>query len=1195
MKKPALDIRSYSIRAKMFLFISLLITIVVVSFFIFTDLTGVPFTDIESDYHKVLDEAVASVNQIADVRKENVNRRILRFTSNIETFVKSNLTKSYISNGESLAENHEFIQYLEDYRTTFNIFDNIQVADIQSGKIIASTRSKDIGRDVSYVDYFKGAMKSRRYHICFAFDPTDGAADLYVSHVLDVDSQPRYIIIMNVTMSDFMAALSYNIQRGDTSETILANNDGLLLVSLKHKLPSGEAPVPLQYKVRTVMMERALDANEGTIIGTDYKGTKVLAAYRYIPIDAATGWGLVVKRDYSEVLAPYYTKLRYVIVLILCYLTAALIVANIIIRWQTRPIFILTKAACEVGKGRLDTVVTVESKDELGQLAYSFNKMVREIRESHIELSRRRDFLQKVLDNTTNAVYSIDLAGNFLLTNYKVSCITGYSADELIGRPFSILFDNDVLPQVNKQFIRASVDGERVVNYEIELTRKDAAKRIIIFNVTPVYENEKIEMLIGTAEDITELKELEYQIKRSEIRLRAIFEQSPVGIVIVESQFGRFVAINQAFCDIVGYSMEEMSKLTFQEITHPDDLAVSLANRKKLVEGDIDKFSAEKRYIHKNGGVVWVKIVVVSLWVEGEASDCHLAIVEDITKQREMEELRRVNEKRLEAMVQLHQMAGKPVNEIMDFVLQSSLDLTGSAIGFINFGNEDESEYVPGAYSVNVMKECAVKRDELRFPIEHAGLWAEAVRRRGPVIVNNYETTTLNKRGCPQGHMPLKSLMVVPTFDSGRIAVLTAVGNKDGECTQTDVNQLTILMDWLWQNLEHKRLTDAVKAAGLYSRNLIETSLDPLITITHGGKISDVNAATESITGCSRDELIGTNFSNYFTEPDKAEAGYRRVFDYGEVRDYELGIRHRNGNITPVLYNASVYKDEAGTVIGVFAAARDISEQKRMEEELRRFNEELSEKVKEETNKRLQGEQLLRQQSKMAAMGEMISLIAHQWKQPLNVIAITAQDLKDAYVYGELDAGYLNKSQRTIIDHVEFMVNTVSDFRKFLLPSKEKVQFDIKKAIEELVGMFSSYFMKDSIFINITSDEGVFFNSITGYPNEFKQVILNIINNARDAILSRRGEKGQSGDKDNIDINISNAGGEKIIITIRDTGGGIQEDIIDRVFDAHFTTKPSNVGTGIGLYMSKTIIENNMGWRLTVRNIEGGAEFKIEI
>ncbi|WP_420265579.1 GAF domain-containing protein [Candidatus Magnetominusculus dajiuhuensis] len=816
MRKSLLDTLSSSIRAKMSLFISLLIFVVMGSLFIFTDLTGVPFTDIESDYEEYFDGAVANLNQIADTRKDNINKKILSLTSNIETFVDSSLTKSYVSDDVALAGNKEFIQYLEDYRRTYNIFDNIQMADIESGKIIAATRTIDIGRDVSYEYYVTGAIKTPCYHICFAFDRADGDTDLYISHVINVDSKPRYVIIMNVSAADIFAAINSNSQRGDNTETVLADNDGRLLVELKHPLPDGSKAVPLQYRVDAPIMAHALKANEGTIVGNDYRGAKVLAAYRYIPIDADAGWALVVKRDYSDVLAPYYHKLRYVIVLILCYIVAALIVTNIIIRWLTGPILILKKAACEIGKGRLDTVVEVKTKDELGQLARTFNNMVKDL--------------------------------------------------------------------------------------------------------------------------------------------------------------------------------------------------------------------------------------------------------------RELEETRRINEKRLEYMVQINQLSDKPLSEIMDFVLEKSIELANSSIGFIAFGNEDETEFTKSAFSKNVMNECVVRKDVLRFSVEHFGLWGEALRQRGPVIVNSYETTTLNKKGYPQGHVPLKNMLFVPTFDGDRIVLVTAVGNKDGQYTQTDVNQLTILMDGLWQNIERKRLTD----------------------------------------------------------------------------------------------------------------------------ELRRLNDELMEKVIEETQKRQRGEQLLTQQSKMAAMGEMISLIAHQWKQPLNVIAVTAQDLNDAYSYGELNAEYLTNTQETIVKHVEFMVNTVDDFRKFLRPSKEKVQFDVKKAIEELVGLFSAYFVKDNCVINITSDEGGFSYNATGYPNEFKQVILNIINNARDAILSRREGK-LSADRDNIDIHISHADGGNMIITISDTGGGIPEDIIGRVFDAHFTTKASNIGTGIGLYMSKTIIETNMGWSLTVRNIEGGAEFKIEI
>lgn len=137
---------------------------------------------------------------------------------------------------------------------------------------------------------------------------------------------------------------------------------------------------------------------------------------------------------------------------------------------------------------------------------------------------------------------------------------------------------------------------------------------------------------------------------------------------------------------------------------------------------------------------------------------------------------------------------------------------------------------------------------------------------------------------------------------------------------------------------ERRTASEALRRAGAYNRTLIEASLDPLVTIAPDGKVTDVNNATERVTGHSRQELVGTDFSGYFTEPERARAGYQQVFREGWVQDYELGIRHRDGRVTPVLYNASLYRDEAGQVVGVFAAARDISERKKAERELRRLN-----------------------------------------------------------------------------------------------------------------------------------------------------------------------------------------------------------------------------------------------------------------
>ena len=138
---------------------------------------------------------------------------------------------------------------------------------------------------------------------------------------------------------------------------------------------------------------------------------------------------------------------------------------------------------------------------------------------------------------------------------------------------------------------------------------------------------------------------------------------------------------------------------------------------------------------------------------------------------------------------------------------------------------------------------------------------------------------------------------------------------------------------------DRKRAEEELRRASTYNRSLLEASLDPLVTIGPNGKITDVNAATEAVTGYVRTALIGKDFSDYFTEPEKARSGYQQVFREGLVRDFPLELRHRDGRVTSVLYNATVYRDDSGETIGVFAAARDITGRKRAEEELRESEE----------------------------------------------------------------------------------------------------------------------------------------------------------------------------------------------------------------------------------------------------------------
>lgn len=149
-----------------------------------------------------------------------------------------------------------------------------------------------------------------------------------------------------------------------------------------------------------------------------------------------------------------------------------------------------------------------------------------------------------------------------------------------------------------------------------------------------------------------------------------------------------------------------------------------------------------------------------------------------------------------------------------------------------------------------------------------------------------------------------------------------------------DMDGSTLILEMGIDITDRKKAEDQLRRLNAYNRRLIEANLDALVTITLDGKIGDVNTVTEAITGFLREDLIGTDFSSYFTDPEKARKGYEQVFETGDVRDYELEIQHKDGHITPVIYNASIYRDEGGKVAGVFAAARDITERKQAEKEL---------------------------------------------------------------------------------------------------------------------------------------------------------------------------------------------------------------------------------------------------------------------
>ncbi len=246
----------------------------------------------------------------------------------------------------------------------------------------------------------------------------------------------------------------------------------------------------------------------------------------------------------------------------------------------------------------------------------------------------------------------------------------------------------------------------------------------------------------------------------------------------------------------------------------------------------------------------------------------------------------------------------------------------------------------------------------------------------------------------------------------------------------------------------------------------------------------------------------------------------------------------------------------------------------------------------EETTERLKAvealrekEQLLIQQNRLASLGEMINNIAHQWRQPLNTLGIIIQQMQLYYDRGAFTEEYLEKVIQKSMGQINHMSQTIEDFRSFFRPDKEMTEFDIRDVIERTVSLVADNFNNQHIRVEIQSRVNPV---IVGFPNEFSQVLLNILMNARDAFVVHCPAHGR------IVIAIDTVAG-KNVVTISDNAGGIPPHLVDRIFEPYFTTKGPDKGTGIGLFMAKSIIEKSMNGLLSVRNTGEGAEFRIEV
>ena len=359
--------------------------------------------------------------------------------------------------------------------------------------------------------------------------------------------------------------------------------------------------------------------------------------------------------------------------------------------------------------------------------------------------------------------------------------------------------------------------------------------------------------------------------------------------------------------------------------------------------------------------------------------------------------------------------------------------------------------------------------------------------------------------------------------------------------------------------------TTELRRASEYNRNLLETSLDPLVTISPDGKVTDVNAATEKVTGRSRPELVGTDFSDYFTEPERARAGYQKVFREGVVQDYPLEIRHRDGRVTPVLYNASVYRDASGEVVGVFAAARDVSERRRAEAEIRAYQQHLEELVEHRTAELRRSNENLEQFAYVAS---------HDLQEPLRMMASYSELLERRY-RDRLDAD-ASEFIAFIVDGAVRMQRLINDLLAYSRVGRTGTRDEPVDCNAVLVKV------KDGLAATIEEThavvEGEPLPVVIGSESQLFQLFQNLVGNAI---------KFHGPEPPRVHVSATQRSG-KWLFSVKDNGIGIEPQYAERIFQVfqRLHARGEYPGTGIGLAICKKIVESG-GGRIWVESEPG--------
>jgi len=726
-------------------------------------------------------------------------------------------------------------------------------------------------------------------------------------------------------------------------------------------------------------------------------------------------------------------------------------------------------------------------------------RLVAKLDKKILDLEKSEEKYRTVFENTGTAMVVLEQDNTISLANAEFANLSGFSKNDIENKKSwtEFVVEEDLERMLAQHRLRRQNRENALTHYEFRFITKSGDIRDISLTIDLIPGTTKS---VASLLDITAARSAIEALRKSEEKFRSVFDWTNDAILLhtltTTKMPGRFIEVNKGACLMLRYTRDELLRLGPSDIVPVDQhpLLGEIIRQAAVKESVL----FETRFLRKDGSTFPVESSAHLVTYGGQ--NIWISHVRDITRRKQAEEAIRESEAK-------YRLLAETSPEMIYLV-----DIDGN-LQYLNDTAARQFHTAPGR--------LVGKHLSAIFPPHVAQNHLEALRKVAA------ERRVLCRE-------------LVEEFPSGTVYIefrLTSVIDSNG--------QVTSVLGLSNDITQRRQAEEALRLANAYNRSLIEASLDPLVTISHDGKIQDVNSATELATGMTRNELIGTDFSTYFTEPEKARQGYLNVFLWGYVFDYPLEIRHRDGHTVPVLYNATVYRDPDGNVQGVFAAARDITERRKAEEQREILISELAQKN--------------------AELDRFTYTVSHDLKSPLVGIRAFLSLLEDDLRAG--DAAQVETDIRRIgesSEKLEHLITTLLTLSRSGRTVDIPVTIPFTELAREAAEMLASSFKERGVTLVIPDN----LPEISGDRQRLLQVMTNLLDNA----IRFMGDQQEPV----IEVGVRNETGVPLFF-VRDNGMGIDPANQPELFGLFERFNPDIPGTGIGLATVKRIIEAHGG------------------